>query len=486
MARYQRLRPAPVQIFPRRVRRQDPAASIAPEIPEAEEAEGPESPDSPGSSPGVVGAASEGDESESEDEVGEPPSPVESGAVAPSQPAPVPAQPAQSSIPASSRPVSPPAASRLVPALPSLSNPTGSAITSSSSATVPSETPSPPASPVFISFSSQGNLAAVPQITETPSPTTSTRPALTTTALSGFSSRVAQVSKPDETPSPTSPSFPTSTSSLPSSSSSSLLPAQSEFAGQEEPPRRSRPQEERTLITKGAAAAAITLSVLGALAIIVAAIIWYKRRKRRQLQYNQRLADDAFDPSNTGSLRAPETAHTTSAPLIFGGAADGGSHLTRSTERSTTLFGPGPYERPETVSTDRSQSRFPVAPPQPTPNPFADPPLNKAYDVLAGRPRSTTLTDRGSWIKNPFRDPESERFDPFGELQQKARQERRKYVEESRKQAELAREAELIREFETKERMGLGVPDGLAARKGSGVTIEGLGVLDRSGGSGYR
>lgn len=160
--------------------------------------------------------------------------------------------------------------------------------------------------------------------------------------------------------------------------------------------------------------------------------------------------------------------------------AAGGSHLTRSTDRSDSLFGAGAYQRPETVSTDRNKSRFPVAPPQPTPNPFADPPLNKAYDVLAGRPRSTTLTDRGSWVKNPFRNPESERFDPFGELQEKARNERRRYLEESRRDAEEARIKEVERQFGMKEAMGLGMPG--QARKGSGATVEGLGVLDRSGG----
>jgi hypothetical protein len=129
------------------------------------------------------------------------------------------------------------------------------------------------------------------------------------------------------------------------------------------------------------------------------------------------------------------------------------------------------------MSTDRAKSRFPVAAPLPTPNPFADPPLNKAYDVLGGRPRSTTLTDRGSWVKNPFKDPGSERFDPFGELQEKARRERKKYLEESRREAENAR----MMQFEEKEKMGLEVPRG---RKGSGVTIEGVGVLDRSGGAG--
>jgi hypothetical protein len=118
--------------------------------------------------------------------------------------------------------------------------------------------------------------------------------------------------------------------------------------------------------------------------------------------------------------------------------------------------------------------------PQRTPNPFADPPLNKAYDVLAGRPRSTTLTDRGSWIKNPFKDPESERFDPFGELRAKARRERVKQVELARQ------EAEMKRQWEEKENMGLAPPERVVDRKGSGVTLEGLGVLDRSGRGAYR
>jgi hypothetical protein len=220
----------------------------------------------------------------------------------------------------------------------------------------------------------------------------------------------------------------------------------------------------------------------GAIALVVAVVLLMKRRKRRQ-QFKQPLADDTFNPSNTGSLHAPETAHVITTS-VFGGAA-AGSHLTRSTERSDTLFGPGRYERPETVSTERNKSRFPIniPPPQPTPNPFADPPLNKAYDVLAGRPRSTTLTDRGSWVKNPFKNPESERFDPFGELQQKARDERKKHLNASRKDAETARQAELRRQFTEKERMGLSVPESVQ-RKGSDVTIQGLGVLDRSGGSG--
>lgn len=217
-------------------------------------------------------------------------------------------------------------------------------------------------------------------------------------------------------------------------------------------------------MSRTAAVAATVLGVLGALALIIGAVIYIKHRKRKRARYNQPVSDNAFNPDNTGSLHTPETAHIDSALGVHNN-----SHMTRSTTRSNTLFGAAPYSRPETVSTERSL---------PTPNPFADPPLNKAYDVLAGRPRSTTLTDRGSWIKNPFRDPESERFDPFGELQEKARRERVRYVEEARREKEM----EVVRGYEEKERMGLQVPQ----RKGSGVTIEGIGVLDRSGESVYR
>lgn len=89
-------------------------------------------------------------------------------------------------------------------------------------------------------------------------------------------------------------------------------------------------------------------------------------------------------------------------------------------------------------------------------------------------------------MANPFKDPGSERFDPFGELQQKARDERKRYLEASRKEADAARQAEAARQFGAKAKMGLSVPDN-AQRKGSDVTIGGLGVLDRSGGgTGYR
>ncbi|KAF2258209.1 hypothetical protein CC78DRAFT_572677 [Lojkania enalia] len=176
-------------------------------------------------------------------------------------------------------------------------------------------------------------------------------------------------------------------------------------------------------MSKGAEAALVTLVVLGVVALIVGAVILLRRRRRRQVPTNQE-AEDAFNnPPNTSDLRPPEAAYD--------------SHLTRSTTTTGLLGGSDPLYRPGTVSTDSSPPQSRITPPQPTPNPFADPPLNKAYDVLRGRPRSTTLTDRGSWIENPFRDPASDRFDPFGELQEKARQERIKYMEELRREQEL-------------------------------------------------
>jgi hypothetical protein len=199
---------------------------------------------------------------------------------------------------------------------------------------------------------------------------------------------------------------------------------------------------------------------VGAIALLIGAVILFKRRKRKHT-YKQPPFGDAFNPSKTGSLHAPETAHVGSAASIFGRLNGGGSggdpHLTRSTDRSNTLFGRGTYARPETVSTEHD-SRTPIAaalptplaPAFPTPNPFKDPPLNKAYDVLNNRPRSTTLTDRGSWVANPFKDPESERFDPFGELK-----ERKRYVEEARRAAERER----LLQMEQKEKMGLGPDD---------------------------
>ena len=123
----------------------------------------------------------------------------------------------------------------------------------------------------------------------------------------------------------------------------------------------------------------------------------------------------------------------------------------------------------------------PVGPPLPSANPFAneEPSREKAYDLLRGRPRSTTLTDRGSWIGNPFKDPMSDRFDPFGELEQKAQRARMQYLEEVRREQEWA----ALQEREKREESVIvGMQE--RERKESGVTVEGLGVLDRSGDSG--
>lgn len=191
-------------------------------------------------------------------------------------------------------------------------------------------------------------------------------------------------------------------------------------------------------------------SQTGALALLVAAVIFIRRRKAKSYMDHVPSSDEKFNTSMGQALRAPETAHTGTASSIFArlqGASNGGGegHLTRSTNRSNTLFGPGPYSRPETVSTTRNNSQMPP----PTPNPFEDPQRNKAYDMLNNRPRSTTLTDRGSWRENPFKNPESDRFDPFGELKEKARKERLRYLQQ------VKREAELQRQMEQKEAMGL-------------------------------
>ena len=89
-------------------------------------------------------------------------------------------------------------------------------------------------------------------------------------------------------------------------------------------------------------------------------------------------------------------------------------------------------------------------------------------------------------MNNPFKDPLNDRFDPFGELQEKARQERKKYMQDLKRDERERREREREQEFLEKERMGLGIGGaGGDARKGSGATVEGLGVLDRSGGGQY-
>jgi hypothetical protein len=184
--------------------------------------------------------------------------------------------------------------------------------------------------------------------------------------------------------------------------------------------------------------------------------------------------ENGFGSDGHNSVSPPETVHIGFDPTD--------PHNTRSTNRSDSLFGGSHYQRPETVSTNSNPTSR-IQPGLPTPNPFADDPYrNKAFDQLRGRPRSTTLTDRGSWVKNPFRDPESDRFDPFGELQEKARAERVRYVQEIKQEDAERRAREREQEFLEKERMGLGVP----ARKGSGVTLDGVGVLDRTGNERYR
>lgn len=166
------------------------------------------------------------------------------------------------------------------------------------------------------------------------------------------------------------------------------------------------------------------------------------RRRKRRIESAKGHAEDAFSPSNNGSLHAPGTSH-----MSVNSASDPHTHFTQTSTNTTSLFGAGHYERPETVSTNDTQSR--IQQPQPTPNPFADPGRNKAFDQIRGRPRSTTLTDRGSWNQNPFQDPLSDRFDPFGQLQEKARAERVRYREEI--------ERERAQQYAEKEAMGLGL-----------------------------
>ncbi|RMZ70075.1 hypothetical protein GMOD_00000121 [Pyrenophora seminiperda CCB06] len=278
------------------------------------------------------------------------------------------------------------------------------------------------------------------------------RPTITST-VTEIKSRTERKGQSSQTSTPPAPPPMLFTSKQAGNAAPSSIPQQT-------PPEQE--QETRPIMTPEARIAAIVLGVLGALALLVCILILMRRRKRKDRENHVARGPDAFNPSNTNCaipppevINVPDTARTGAASSVFtrlnGGISGGGDgHVTRSTDRSNTLFGEGSYARPETVSTNRSMSRIP---PQ-TPNPFADPPLNKAYDVLNNRPRSTTLTDRGSWVNNPFKNPESERFDPFGELKDKARRERIKYLQEAK------REAELQRQMEQKEAMGLR-PDGM-------------------------
>ncbi|KAJ8117006.1 hypothetical protein OPT61_g1690 [Boeremia exigua] len=457
MARRRMQRPTPIQIVPMRAKRQ--GAGLGAAGPGSAE-EGPESPDSPGSSPSTTGAPSPDDSSDSEDD--EPPSPITSTSTAASS---IPKPSSTSSPPSLSTSSSQSTSTTLSP----FSRPSSSSTSSqtSSSQTLSSSSTSK-VSPAFTQTPTSRNIdaGAPPLVTssstvvDTTSPTSTTTPTSpispTTSVSQFFSSKVAR---------------PTQLTTASVSASASPRPS---FSGapiaENDPPRRTRP--EPTLMSKGAEAAAITLSIIGAIALVVSILLYCKRRRRRR---NERLeAELERDAATHAALSLPQPTYSNDSTTRFAGS---GPHMTQFSDRSNTLFGAASYSRPETVST-RDRSRIPM--PQPTPNPFADPPLNKAYDVLAGRPRSTTLTDRGSWIKNPFQNPESERFDPFGELQAKARRERVKQVELAR------REAELERQFQEKEKMGLAPPRRVMERNGSGVTFEGMGVLDRSAEGAYR
>ncbi|KAF2676905.1 hypothetical protein K458DRAFT_396485 [Lentithecium fluviatile CBS 122367] len=436
MGLYQRRRPSPIKVYPNPVRRQEPSATEEPESASSVgTTPGPESPDSP--------------------------SPTTTG----------------------------PAASTSAPAQASSSAP-AAAVTSRSSASPPSPTTTPPqaAQQTSTSAGSSSTQAASSSSTATSSgsstngPSITARPAPGAAAQIGDDGSASETSEPDSPASPTSSSQPTgsatvSTTSVTSSASSetaSASPPRSQLAGESSGIDRDPPHSpgHRTL-GKGAEAGLITSAVLGFVALLVGIYFLYKRRRRRRQELGMRHAENGFAPDNTGSLAEPETVHI--------GFDPDNSHITRTTNDSNSLFGGSHYQRPETVSTN-TNSRAPL----PTPNPFADPPRNKAYDQLRGRPRSTTLTDRGSWIKNPFKDPESDRFDPFGEMQERARQERIKYMQELRQEEMDRRQREREQQFLEKERMGLGVPEAALARKGSGVTVEGVGILDRSGSERYR
>ncbi|EMD85977.1 hypothetical protein COCC4DRAFT_202731 [Bipolaris maydis ATCC 48331] len=395
MARYQLRRPTPVSIFPRHSRRQDGAVTTMP-LPERqkEEDEGPESPDSPFSSPSTVGGGSSSSEDSESDDDEEPPSPMKSGASS---------RPVQTLGP---DPTMPPSLSSTATGVPALQVTTEAALSWGTGTTL--------------------------ETTTLPS----------TTSLPG--DRIQSDRQKDASPTASVSLFPPPPPPPPP-----LSTAEAEMTGETSAAER-LPEEQTPIMTKQAMVAAIVLGVLGALALLVAAIVFIKRRKSKQYNRHVSMQDDSFNSSMAQALRAPESAHAGTASSIFArlqGASNGGAegHLTRSTDRSNTLFGPGEYLRPETVSTDRSGSRMEP----PTPNPFADPQRNKAYDMLHNRPRSTTLTDRGSWRENPFKNPESDRFDPFGELKEKARRERLRYLEEAK------REAELQRQLQQKEAMGL-------------------------------
>lgn len=434
MPMYHRRRPSPIKVY----RRQEPTPTIT-GAPEAEETQSPESPDSPFSSPSTIGGvssaesspeptglggeAAEGEESDDEEE---PELPEPSQSPQASSGAAIPAQ--------TSQPQAAPAV------------PTVTATSSAAPQQAPSATSAVTAPPVSSSSTLSTRIVAAPQITNGVS---SIDPDAALRGPISLGSSITDINLSNKNASPARPTSTPNPSGAPETIGSDGGVAQGN-----EPPQRT---QNRGGMSHAAEAALITFTILGGIALLIGGFIFLKKRRRAR-ENAFRHAENAFDPGNSGSLSKPETVHISSD-----------NHMTRSTNATTSLFGAGHYERPETVSTDRGNaaSRIP-----PTPNPFADPPLNKAYDVLRGRPRSTTLTDRGSWEKNPFQDPVSERFDPFGELQARARMERVRYMEELRQEEE-----ELQRE---RGRLGVGTTI-VPGRKGSGVTLEGVGVLDRSG-----
>jgi hypothetical protein len=218
MARYQLLRPSPVKVFPRRVRRDDPIASTMP-VAEAEEEEGPESPDSPFSSPSTVGGdISESEDSDSDDDE-EPPSPAKSGASATSTAAPV---------------ATLGDASTNAPSVPT------SLVGSSSAATkMPSFTFGVP---------SAASNAPQPQITST-TLSTAVRPTITSTVIKEV--------KPTKAPELSSSIAPVSLTPPPPST------AEPELSGGTSVPQRLPQREQEPIMTKEAMTASIVLGVLG-------------------------------------------------------------------------------------------------------------------------------------------------------------------------------------------------------------------------------
>ncbi|KAL5419804.1 hypothetical protein PMIN03_000402 [Paraphaeosphaeria minitans] len=491
MGLYQRRRPSPIQIFPTRVRRQDSAAGQSPRSTK---------------SPGLSSPESSGLPSPESSGLPSPESPKSSLSASPSPSSTFSisqAPPTQTAAPSriiSQAPTTEAPQSTAAPAPPppptarsSSSAQEQSRPSSSSSATQQPQQSSSPAAPTSTvrelstveerpssSWTASSAPVSLPVLSLNATSTSQSTALLPPTASSSFAPRRTVSSPPSQTVS-SSPLY----GLEPSTTRSTFVPAQSELDGERQGLGRHRTEyHEGPIISKGAEAAAITLSIMGFVALIVGLVWFLRHRRRRRNESSMRHAEDAFNPGNSGSLHAPETAH-----IDYDGPPRSLAHMTKSSTSSTELFAGAPYERPETVSTNSNNSRIraapSIAPPQPTPNPFADPPRNKAYDQLRGRPRSTTLTDRGSWVGNPFKDPASERFDPFGELQEKARAERRKYVEEARREAEDRRRREDEQEYLEKERAGLSVPK-RDDRKGSDVTVGGIGVLDRSGDGRWR